>query len=260
MRVISFNANGIRSAATKGFYTWLALQQADFVCIQETKAQIDQLRAQPCFFPESYFCEYVDANKKGYSGVALYARKKPLNIITELEFPTCDEEGRYVQFDYSNLSVISMYLPSGTSGDERQALKYDFMERLVVKLIALKNSGREIILCGDYNIAHKAIDLKNWRANQKHTGFLPQERAWMDALFGALGFVDGFRVVNQEPSQYTWWSHRGRARENNVGWRIDYQVVTPGIAEKITNASIETQQYLSDHAPLTLDYDWTIHD
>lgn len=260
MKVISFNANGIRSAAKKGFFTWLAAQDADFVCIQETKAQIDQLQSEAHFCPPGYFCDYVDAQKKGYSGVALYAKKKPLNIVTQLGFSTCDNEGRYVQFDYENLSVISLYLPSGSSGDERQALKFDFLERFTEKLIALKNAGREVILCGDYNIAHKPIDLKNWRANQKNSGFLPEERAWMDNLLGDLGFVDAFRVINQEPDQYTWWSNRGRAWEKNVGWRIDYQVITPGLAGRVCGASIEINQRFSDHAPLTIEYSGTMND
>ncbi len=254
MRVISFNANGIRSAAKKGFFAWLTAQDADFVCIQETKAQRFQLQLEAYFCPQGYFCEYVDAQKKGYSGVALYAKKKPLNIITQLGFPTCDNEGRYVQFDYDHLSVISLYLPSGSSGDERQAVKFDFLERFTETLRALKNSGREIILCGDYNIAHQPIDLKNWRANQKNSGFLPAERAWMDKLFGELGFVDAFRAINQEPERYTWWSNRGQAWEKNVGWRIDYQVITPGLAERVCGASIEIDQRFSDHAPLTIDY------
>ena len=260
MKVVCFNANGIRSAASKGFFTWLAEQHADFVCIQETKAQIDQLRSEPCYFPEGYFCDYVDAHKKGYSGVAIFARKKPLNIITRLGFSTCDTEGRYVQFDYPNLSIISLYMPSGTSGEERQVLKFNFLEKFTDQLQILKNSGREVIICGDYNIAHKAIDLKNWRANQKHSGFLPEERAWMDKLFGEFGFVDAFRVINQEPDQYTWWSHRGRAREKNVGWRIDYQVITPGLVDKVIGAAIETHHYFSDHAPLTIEYDGDFDD
>ena len=260
MRVISFNANGIRSAAKKGFFTWLGQQHADFVCIQETKAQRHQLQSEAHFCPEGYFCEYVDAQKKGYSGVALYARKKPLNIVTELGFATCDNEGRYVQFDYPDLSVVSLYLPSGTSGQERQAVKFDFLERFTDQLLLLKNSGREVIVCGDYNIAHKTIDLKNWRGNQKNSGFLPEERAWMDKLFGELGFVDAFREINQGTDQYTWWSNRGRAWEKNVGWRIDYQVVTSGLASRVCGASIEIEQRFSDHAPLTIEYSGVIND
>ncbi|KTC66596.1 exodeoxyribonuclease III (plasmid) [Legionella adelaidensis] len=254
MKVISFNANGIRSAARKGFYEWLSQQNADFVCIQETKAQIDQLQASPLFFPVNYFCEYYDALKKGYSGVAIYARNRPTKILKGLGFEYCDQEGRYLQFDYNNLSIISLYMPSGTSGEGRQAVKYDFLSRFANHLQELKAQGRELIICGDYNIAHKKVDLKNWRGNQKNSGFLPEERAWMDELFGPLGFVDAFRIKNQEEEQYTWWSNRGRAWEKNVGWRIDYQVVTPGLRDAIKEVGIYKENRFSDHAPLLIEY------
>ncbi len=254
MKVISFNANGIRSAARKGFYDWLQLQNADFVCIQETKAQMAQLISEPVFFPKEFHCEYYDAVKKGYSGVAIYARKKPLQVIKGLGFDYCDTEGRYIQFDYPGLSVLSIYFPSGTSGDERQVVKYDFLARIADHLQALKADGRELIICGDYNIAHKKIDIKNWRGNQKNSGFLPEERAWMDQLFDELGFVDAFRVRNQAEEEYTWWSNRGQARANNVGWRIDYQVITPGLAERVQDVAIYRDTPFSDHAPLLIDY------
>lgn len=254
MKVISFNANGIRSAARKGFYQWLEQENADFVCIQETKAQIKQLLPTSLYFPKPYYCEYVEALKKGYSGVALYAKVKPQRVINCLGFVSCDEEGRYLQFDYPNLSVISLYLPSGTSGEARQAVKYDFLEKFSAHLIALKSLGKELIICGDYNIAHQEIDLKNWRGNQKNSGFLPEERAWMSQLFNQLGFIDAFRYVNPQLEAYTWWSNRGRARENNVGWRIDYQVITPGLVDKITETSIYRGQSFSDHAPLCIKY------
>lgn len=254
MKVISFNANGIRSAARKGFFEWLHLQRADFVCIQETKAQIAQLATDPLYFPEEFHCEYSDAEKKGYSGVAIYARKKPLQVVRQIGFDFCDREGRYLQFDYADVSVVSLYLPSGTSGQERQDVKYEFLDYFACHLQQLKNSGRDLIICGDYNIAHKTIDIKNWRGNQKNSGFLPEERAWMDNLFGSLGFFDAFRVKNQEESQYTWWSNRGRAWENNVGWRIDYQVVTPGLAKQVAAVSIHREPRFSDHAPLSIDY------
>lgn len=254
MKVISFNANGIRAAARKGFYQWLEVQDADFVCIQETKAQIDQLLAEEIFHPPAYFCDYFDAQKKGYSGVAIYARQKPLRIVKGIGYDYCDNEGRYIQFDYPKLSVISLYLPSGTSGDERQSVKYSFLEQFAAHLLKLKNEGRELIICGDYNIAHKQIDLKNWRSNQKNSGFLPEERAWMDGLFGAMGFVDAFRVHNQEEEQYTWWSYRSRAWEKNVGWRIDYQVITPGLIDSVINSRIFREAQMSDHAPLLIEY------
>lgn len=254
MRVISFNANGIRAASQKGFYTWLQKQEADFVCIQETKAQAAQLLPSELFYPKNYFCEYYDAQKKGYSGVSIYARHKPERIVRGLGFDYCDNEGRYLQFDYPNLSIISLYLPSGTSGEGRQVVKYDFLEKFAAHLLILKEEGRELILCGDYNIAHKPIDLKNWRTNQKNSGFLPEERAWMDGLFGTMGFVDAFRVINQEAEQYTWWSYRTRGWDRNVGWRIDYQVITPGLKDYVHAVAIERQEKFSDHAPLTIDY------
>jgi exodeoxyribonuclease-3 len=255
MKVISFNANGIRSAAKKGFYEWLLKQHADVVCIQETKAQQAQLSDLALFFPEGYHCDYVDAVKKGYSGVAIYARKPPLRVIKGLGFSSCDDEGRYLQFDYPQVTIVSMYLPSGSSGELRQEVKNDFLLQLAPYLSALKASGRELIVCGDYNIAHQKIDLKNWRGNQKNSGFLPHERAWMDNLLGSMGFVDAFRVKNQSPDEYTWWSNRGRAWENNVGWRIDYQVITPGLLPCVSDVAIFRDQRFSDHAPLLIDYE-----
>jgi exodeoxyribonuclease III len=255
VKVISFNANGIRSAARKGFYDWLHQQNADFVCVQETKAQIEQLRSDEMYFPSEFHCDYYDALKKGYSGVAIYARKQPQNIQKGLGFNYCDEEGRYIQFDYPNLSVISLYMPSGTSGEGRQAVKYDFLERFAKHLVELKAAGRELIICGDYNIAHKKIDLKNWRGNQKNSGFLPEERAWLDALFGALGFIDAFRIINQEAEQYTWWSHRRQSWEKNVGWRIDYQVITPGLVSSVKHVHVFRDIKFSDHAPLVIEYE-----
>jgi exodeoxyribonuclease III len=253
VRVISLNVNGIRSAASKGFFEWLAQQDADVVCLQETKAQEHQL-AESCYRPPGYHVYFHDAEKKGYSGVALYTRVPPLRVTMGLGWADMDHEGRYIQADFDGLSVASVYLPSGSSGPERQAIKFSFLERFTPFLRALRAQPRELILCGDWNIAHKAIDLKNWRSNQKNSGFLPEERAWMDELFGPEGFVDAFRVVNQEPEQYTWWSNRGRAWEKNVGWRIDYHVITPGLRDRVRAASIYKAQRFSDHAPLTIEY------
>ena len=255
MKVISFNANGIRAAARKGFYAWLNAQNADFVCIQETKAALDSLSHDDQFFPTGYDCHYVAAEKKGYSGVALYARQAPLSVVRCVDYPVADSEGRYVQLDYPGWSIASIYFPSGTSGEHRQVVKDDFLAWVNQRVHQLRADGRELILCGDFNIAHHPIDLKNWRANQKHSGFLPHERAWLDQLFGPMGFVDAFRVLNQEPEQYTWWSNRGQARANNVGWRIDYQAVTPGIASSITEVDIYVGAWFSDHAPLVIVYD-----
>ncbi len=257
MRVITFNANGIRAAAKKGFLTWLAQQHADIVCIQETKAQQNQLM-DSLFSPPGYHCYYHDAEKKGYSGVALYTRQPPQEVIKKLGESTIDKEGRYLEARFSTINIVSLYLPSGTSGNERQQIKFQLMEHFMLHFIDLKQCSQEYILCGDWNIAHQPIDLKNWRGNQNHSGFLPEERAWMDNLLDSVGFVDAFRAKNQEPGQYTWWSHRGQAWANNTGWRIDYQIITPGLTNKIKNVHIYKEQRFSDHAPLIIDYDYVL--
>jgi len=260
MKVISYNANGIRASARNGFYEWLALHEPDFVCIQETKCQTHQLVPEELYYPANYFCDYYDAQKKGYSGVAIYARKKPLDVIKGIGYDYCDDEGRYIQFDYPQFSVISLYLPSGSSGEQRQTVKYSFLEHFAKHLLKLKSAGKELIICGDYNIAHQQIDLKNWKTNQKNSGFLPDERAWMDKLFGEMGFIDAFRVHNQDAEQYTWWSYRAKAWEKHVGWRIDYQVITPGLASSVIDARIFREARMSDHAPLMIEYkgDWGV--
>ncbi len=257
IRIITLNVNGIRSAEKKGFFSWLSKQNADVVCLQETRAPQSLLSAFP-FTPKGYHAFFCDAKKKGYSGVALYTREKPDQIHTNLGWHEADNEGRYLQADFGKLSVASLYLPSGTSGEARQAIKYDFLSHYEKRLQKQRQDGREYILCGDWNIAHQNIDLKNWRSNQKNSGFLPEERAWLDKLFGPLGYVDAFRVINHEPDQYTWWSHRGQARQNNVGWRIDYQIITPGLKNKILAVNIYKEEQFSDHAPLIIDYDLTL--
>ena len=254
MRIITLNANGIRSAARKGFFEWLPAQEADVVCIQETKAQVDQL-ADPVFRPNGYHCYYFDAEKKGYSGVAIYSRQKPLDVVTGFGSREFDAEGRYIEVQFKGLSVVSVYLPSGSSSEERQQAKFRFLDQFMPHLKSLKRRKRDYVLCGDWNIAHKEIDLKNWRSNQKNSGFLPEERAWLDALFGDERYVDGFREVDERPEQYTWWSNRGQAWAKNVGWRIDYEVLSPGLKGSVQSASIYKTQRFSDHAPLTLDFD-----
>ncbi len=254
MKIITLNANGVRSAAKKGLFNWLLKQKADVVCLQETKAQVEQLDEQ-LIHPSGYLSFFNSAEKKGYSGVALYARLEPDKVEDRLGWDCADREGRFLQADYQGVSVVSLYLPSGTSGEERQAVKYDFMARFEQVLMTMRRRGREFIVCGDWNIAHKKIDLKNWRGNQKNSGFLPDERAWMDKVFGEIGMVDAFRVLNQDAEQYTWWSNRGQSWAKNVGWRIDYQVVTPGLADRIKAVSIYKEQRFSDHAPLIIEYD-----
>lgn len=257
MRIISLNLNGIRSAATKGALSWLAQQDADIICLQEIRAPVELLQ-QELFQLSGYYCYYQPAQKKGYSGVGILSRHAPEKVIRQLGFPLADDEGRYIHLEFGELVVASLYMPSGTSGDERQSLKYTFMEQFESTLQQYKNSQRSYIICGDWNIAHKIIDIKNWRSNQKNSGFLPQERAWLDKIFEQEGWVDAFRVINQEADQYTWWSARGRARQNNVGWRIDYQVVTPNLRPTIQKVSIYKDEYFSDHAPLIIDYDYAI--
>ncbi len=253
-RVISLNANGIRAAARKGFFEWMEEQKADVVCIQETKAQEFQL-TDDCFRPAGFHCFYEDAVKKGYSGTAIYTRHKPKKVIRGWGVKEFDDEGRYLEVQLGTISVVSLYLPSGSSGDVRQEAKYRFLDGFTPYLQKLRRRRSEYILCGDWNIAHRKIDIKNWRPNQKRSGFLPEERAWMDDLFGPQKYVDAFRVVNEEADQYTWWSNRGRAWDNNVGWRLDYQVVTPGLKDKVVRTDIYKDERFSDHAPLTMDYD-----
>lgn len=253
LRVVTCNVNGIRSAAKKGFFEWVLQQNADVICLQELKAQMDVLQ-EPAFQLAGYHAHFHCAEKKGYSGVAIYSRQKPLSIQQGLGWGTADQEGRYIEIDLGDLIVVSIYLPSGTSGDERQTIKFDFLKRYAEHLKELTKNKRNYIICGDWNIAHRNIDLKNWRGNQKNSGFLPEERAWMDELFGSLQFVDAFRQVNQEADQYTWWSNRGQAWAKNVGWRIDYQVVTPALQPAIKTAAIYKDQRFSDHAPLIIDY------
>jgi exodeoxyribonuclease III len=253
MRVITLNVNGIRSAERKGFFVWLQQQQADVVCLQETKAQLQQLDAD-VFFPSGYHCFYHDAEKKGYSGVAIYCRQKPDHITSGVGNFEIDAEGRFLEVQFGSLSVISLYLPSGSSGDERQAFKFKVMDFFTDFLQTLSQNGRQYIICGDWNIAHKAIDLKNWRGNQKNSGFLPAERAWLDLLFDSQHWQDAFRLVNQEAEQYTWWSNRGQAWAKNVGWRIDYQIISANLKDSVVAASIYKDERFSDHAPLLIDY------
>jgi len=254
MRIVSLNANGIRSAARKGYFDWLASQDADVVCVQETKARVAQL-GDPLFRPQGYHCYYLDAEKPGYSGVAIYSRVKPERVVRGYGSREFDPEARYLEAQYKGLSVVSVYLPSGSSSEARQQAKFRFLDEFMPLLRTLRRRRRQYVLCGDWNIAHREIDLRNWRSNQKNSGFLPEERAWLDRLFGDIGYVDGFREVNAEPGQYTWWSNRGRAWEKNVGWRIDYQVLSPGLRGSVRGAGIYKAQRFSDHAPLAMDYD-----
>ena len=257
MRIITVNVNGIRAAERKGFFDWLKKQRADVVCVQETKAQEHQLDSE-IFCPDGYHCYYFDAEKKGYSGVAIYSKVKPRKVSRGLGWPHVDTEGRWIQADYDGISIASLYLPSGSSSEERQENKLKFMDRFLEDLKAIKRKRREFVICGDFNIVHREIDIKNWKSNQKNSGCTPEERAWLDTVFDKVGYVDAFRVVNQSAGEYTWWSNRGNARANNVGWRIDYQIITPGLKDKVKKAAVYKEKWFSAHAPLTIDYDFEL--
>ena len=253
MRVISANLNGIRSAASKGFFEWLEKSGADVVCIQETKAQEHQLDL--LHRPAGWHTHFFDAQKPGYSGTAIFSRQPPDEVKTGLGFDICDTQGRWIEARFGKLTVASLYLPSGSASAEAQARKDAFLETLMPMLKKWHKQGRQMIICGDWNIAHKEIDIKNWKGNLKNSGFLPHERAWLTTLFDEVGWVDAFRVVNQKAEQYTWWSNRGQAYARNVGWRIDYHIVSPDLKGKIKSTSIYKDEKFSDHAPLILDYD-----
>lgn len=255
LRVVSQNLNGIRSAARKGWFEWAAGIGADVICVQEVRAQLadldDSMRAIGPAAGHFHLAE-----RKGYSGVGIYTRQAPLTVREGFGQAAFDAEGRYIEMDFGTHTIISVYVPSGSSSEERLQQKFIFMEAFARHMQALRDSGREIILCGDWNVAHKEIDLKNWRSNQKNSGFLPEERAWLTRLFDEIGFVDVFRTLDDRPEQYTWWSNRGQAWAKNVGWRLDYQIATPGIAATARRVDIYKEQRFSDHAPLTIDYEW----
>jgi len=260
MRVITFNANGIRSATDKGFFDWFTTQDADILCIQELKAHHHQVG--DAAKPAGYHRAFHFADKPGYSGVALYSRVQPdavhvglAAIDPETDWADMDAEGRFVMADFGTLSVISAYFPSGSSSEVRQAAKMTFLERFLPLMRRLVAEGRELIVCGDINIAHDRIDLKNWRGNQKNSGFLPEERAWFSRWL-EVGFVDVFRQLHPELETYSWWSNRGAARDKDVGWRIDYHICTRRMAARATSASmLDRANRFSDHTAVIADFD-----
>ena len=259
-RLATLNLNGIRSAANKGFVEWAEQLDADCMGVQEVKAQQEHVAAR--FDHVAGMSGHFHlAQKKGYSGTGLYTRKAPSEVIIGFGSKEFDAEGRYVEARYDSakrkFSVISCYFPSGSSSEERQAAKFRFLARIYPHLAKLK-AEREFVLVGDINIAHQAIDLKNWKSNQKNSGFTPEERAWLTKLFDKAGLVDVFRTLNQQPGQYTWWSQRGQAWANNVGWRIDYHLATPAFAATARSEQIVLDPRFSDHAPLVIDYDFKL--
>jgi exodeoxyribonuclease-3 len=259
MRVISLNVNGIRAAESKGLSGWLKRKAApwDVLCMQEVRALPDdvprRMRA-----PEGAVAIFHPAEKKGYSGVAIYAKRAPDRVKMGFGCAEFDCEGRYLQADFGKLSIISLYQPSGSAGPHRQASKLRFLDVFGAHLASLRRARREVLLCGDWNMAHQNIDVRNWRSNQKNPGFTPEERAWLTHAFDTLGYVDVFRRLDPRPDQYTWWSNRGQAWKKNVGWRIDYHVATPRLAATARATSIYKDKRFSDHAPLIVDYDYPL--
>lgn len=255
-RVISANLNGIRSAANKGFMEWMHTQQADVVCVQELKAQEADL-SDTLLRPAGWHSAFHYADKKGYSGVGIYSRHAPRTVQVGFGSSEFDAEGRYVRMDFDSVSVVSVYLPSGSSAPERQEAKFRFLAEFAPHLQSLAKESRAFILCGDWNIAHQTIDLKNWKGNLKNSGFLPEERAWMTDLLQNGTWVDTYRLLHPDTTEasYTWWSNRGQAWANNVGWRIDYQIATAAVGQRARAAHIYKAHRFSDHAPLTIDYD-----
>lgn len=256
MRIVTLNLNGIRSAARKGFFDWLGDCGADWMCLQELKAQRVDLDSDPAFSPPGWHGYFNCAEKKGYAGVAIYARRRPEQVLDTLGNVEFDAEGRYLELRHGRLSVVSLYLPSGSAGPERQASKDRFLEFFLPILKRWRAADRDYVICGDWNIAHTEKDLKNWKSNQKNSGFLPHERAWLSKVFAELGFIDAYRHLHPdaEGEGYTWWSNRGQAYAKNVGWRIDYQVISPSLAPRLRAAWVYKQRRFSDHAPLIVDY------
>ncbi len=248
--IISYNVNGIRSAANKGFWNWINQENPDIICLQEIKAQLADLDIT-FTSPASYHAFYHSAEKKGYSGVGILTKEKPLAVTYGCGIPQYDREGRFIRADFEGFSVMSVYMPSGTSGEERQGIKEQCMADLLPYFISLKEKFPYLILCGDFNIAHQEIDIHDPVRNKNNTGFLPHERAWMTTFFES-GFMDSFRFLNPSLQQYSWWTFRANARANNKGWRIDYQIVSDNCKPLCKDSSILTEIVHSDHCPLRL--------
>ncbi|MDR1500016.1 MAG: exodeoxyribonuclease III [Tannerellaceae bacterium] len=250
MKIVSYNVNGLRSATGKGLPEWIAKEQPDVLCIQETKLQPEQFPAS-VFSDLGYHAYLFSAQKKGYSGVAILTRKEPDNVVTGMGIERYDNEGRFMRADFGDLSVVSVYHPSGTSGDLRQGFKMEWLEDFRAYVVELQKARPHLILCGDYNICHQAIDIHDPVRNANNSGFLPEERQWM-SLFLESGFIDTFRHKNPKEQQYTWWSYRFNSRANNKGWRIDYCMVSIPVEPHITEAYILNDAVHSDHCPAVL--------
>ena len=253
MKIISLNVNGLRSATSKGLAPWLIREGADVICLQEIRIQDHQVPLEISALTD-YHHYYFPAEKKGYSGVAILSKDKPLNVQQGLGWPCADTEGRYLAIDLGSVIVASLYLPSGSSGPERQAHKFAFMDQLRPVLEKMSRDQKPYILCGDWNIAHTKMDIKNWQSNQKNSGFLPEERLWLTEILAEYGFVDAFRHLHPDKIEYSWWSNRGNAYANNVGWRIDYQLISKALAPHLCTFETPREPKFSDHAPLIATY------